>query len=93
MENANTVSTPLDPNVKLEPQEPQDTTTINRNYASLTGSLMYAAIGTQPNIAYVVNKLCSFNNNPGMIHWSVAKRVLRYLNGSKTKTTSMVMLM
>ena len=83
MENANAVSTPLDPNVKLEPQEPQDATTINSNYALLTGSLMYAAIGTRPDIAYAVNKLCSFNNNPGMIHWSAAKRVLRYLKGSK----------
>ena len=84
MDNANPVSTPLDPNVKLEPLEPHsDAPTINGSYASLTGSLMYAAIGTRPDIAYAVNKLCSFNNNPGMAHWSAAKRVLRYLKGTK----------
>ena len=44
---------------------------------------MYTAIGTRPNIAYVVNKLCSFNNNPDMIHWTAAKRILRYLKGTK----------
>jgi hypothetical protein len=84
MENANPVATPLDPNVKLEPNEPQSAApTINGSYASLTGSLMYAAIGTQPDIAYAVNKLCLFNNNPGIAHWSTAKRVLRYLKGTK----------
>jgi hypothetical protein len=84
MENANPVTTPLDPNVKLEPNKPQNATpTTNGSYTSLTGSLMYAAIGTRPDIAYVVNKLCSFNNNPGMAHWSAAKRVLRYLKGTK----------
>jgi hypothetical protein len=60
-----------------------DPHTINCNYASLTGSLMYAAIGTRPDIAYAVNRLCSFNNNPDMIHWTAAKRVLRYLKGTK----------
>jgi hypothetical protein len=84
MENTNPVSTPLDPNVKLEPNELQSAApTINGSYASLTGSLMYAVIGTRPDIAYVVNKLCLFNNNPGMAHWSTAKRVLRYLKGTK----------
>ena len=84
MEDANPVSTPLDPNLKLEPLEPlNDAPAINSSYASLTGSLMYAAIGTRPDIAYAINKLCSFNNNPGLAHWSAAKRVLRYLKGTK----------
>jgi hypothetical protein len=84
MENANPVTTPLDPNVKLEPNELQSAApTINGSYVSLTGSLMYAVIGTRPDIAYAVNKLCSFNNNPGMAHWSAAKRVLQYLKGTK----------
>jgi hypothetical protein len=84
LENANSVSTLLDPNIKLEPKETHvDPHTINGNYASLTGSLMYAAIGTRPDIAYAVNRLCSFNNNPDMIHWTAAKRVLRYPKGTK----------
>ena len=51
LENANSVSTPLDPNIKLEPQQTHnDASIINGNYASLTGSLMYAAIGTRPDV-------------------------------------------
>lgn len=47
MENVNLVSTPLDPNVKLEAFEPlNDTPTINSSYTLLMGSLMYAIIGT-----------------------------------------------
>ena len=45
LKDANSVSTPLDPNVKLKPLEPTDSTTADGNYASLTGSFMYAAIG------------------------------------------------
>jgi len=85
LKDANSVSTPLDPNVKLEPLESTDSATADGNYASLTGSLMYAAIGTRPDIAYATNKLCSFNANPSLIHWSAAKRVLRYLKGTKEK--------
>jgi hypothetical protein len=44
---------------------------------------MYAAIGTRPDIAYAVNKLCSFNHDPDLVHWTAAKRILRYLRGTK----------
>ena len=80
MHDGSAVSTPLDPNLKLEPCEPSaEPASQYGNYASLTGSLMYAAIGTRPDIAYAVNKLCSFNSNPDLVHWTAAKRVLRYL--------------
>jgi hypothetical protein len=72
--------TPLDHNIKLERRDPSGDAPSqngNYNYASLTGSLMYATIGTCPDIAYATNKLCSFNNNPDMAHWAAAKRVLR----------------
>ena len=32
-----------------------------------------------PDIAYVVNKLSRFTNNPGKDHWKALVRVLRYL--------------
>ena len=44
---------------------------------------MYATIGTQPNIAYATNKLCSFNSDLDFIHWGMAKQVLWYLKGAK----------
>ena len=46
MENANTISTPLDLNIKLEPQTSNGALTQNGHYMLLMGSLMYAAIET-----------------------------------------------
>ena len=84
MQDANQVSTLLDKNIKLQSRV-EDNTVANRSngYASLMGSHMYAAIGTCPDITYVVNKLCSFTSNPDLEHWTAAKRILRYLKGTK----------
>ncbi|WVZ17437.1 hypothetical protein V8G54_010419 [Vigna mungo] len=52
-------------------------------YASVVGSLMYAQTCTQPDISFVVGMLGRYQSNPGMDHWKVAKKVLRYLQGTK----------
>ena len=82
LQDASPVRTPLDPNIKLEPGESEPGNRSN-NYASLIGSLMYAAVATRPDIAFAVNRLASFTANPTMCHWTAAKRVLRYLKGTK----------
>ena len=51
-------------------------------YASLIGALMYAAIGTRPDIAFAVGALSCCLSNPGRRHWNEAKRVLTYLKGT-----------
>jgi transposase InsO family protein len=83
--DGNSVSTPLDPKVKFEPITPS-TEKGNRSneYASLIGSLMYAAVATRPDIAYAVYRLASYTANPGLSHWTAAKRVLQYLKGTKS---------
>ena len=43
---------------------------------------MYAAIGTHPDIAFVVSLLGKFMHNLGKMHWMAAKCMLRYLKGS-----------
>jgi len=48
-------------------------------YASTIGSLMYAIICTRPDIAFVVEMLDIYQNNPSMAHWKISKRVIRYL--------------
>ena len=45
---------------------------------------MYAAVGTRPDIAFAVSTLSQFLDNPAPSHWEAAKRVFRYLNGTKT---------
>ena len=51
-------------------------------YASIVGALMYAMLGTRPDIAYAVGNLSRFTSNPGPSHWQSLKRVLRYLAGT-----------
>ncbi|XP_047306157.1 secreted RxLR effector protein 161-like [Impatiens glandulifera] len=52
-------------------------------YASEVGSLMYAQFCTRPDIAFIVDVLGRYLNNPGMDHWKAAKRVMRYLKKTK----------
>jgi len=46
-------------------------------------SLMYLAVATRPDIAYAVYRLGSYMASPNMSHWTMAKRILRYLSGTK----------
>ncbi|RVX10854.1 Retrovirus-related Pol polyprotein from transposon TNT 1-94 [Vitis vinifera] len=52
-------------------------------YSSVVGSLMYAQVCTCPDIAFVVGMLGRYLSNPGSQHWKAAKKVLRYLQGTK----------
>lgn len=51
----------------------------NRNI----GLLMYVAIGTRPDISLAIQKLSQFLDCYNYIHWKAAKRVLRYLKGTR----------
>ena len=55
----------------------------NIPYASVVGSLMYAQVCTRPDIAFVVGMLGRYQSNPGLDHWRAAKKVMRYLQGTK----------
>ena len=55
----------------------------NISYASAIGSLMYAQVYTRPNIVYVVRVLGRYQSNQGTDHWRDAKKVMRYLQGTK----------
>lgn len=47
-------------------------------------SLVLSCISTRPDITHAVSLLSQFNENPGLNHWKAAKRVLRYLKGTKS---------
>jgi hypothetical protein len=49
----------------------------------MTGTLMYAAISTRPDIAHAVHYLASNMQAPTARHMQAAERVLRYLAGTK----------
>jgi hypothetical protein len=49
----------------------------------MVGSLMYAALGTCPDISYSVMVLSRFSQRPLQMHLTATKRVLRYLKTTK----------
>ena len=87
MADCNPVTTPLDVNQKLSkemsPQTPEEISEMqNIPYQQAVGSLLYAAHGTRPDIAFAVSVVARFNNNPGRPHWNAVKRIFRYLKGT-----------
>ena len=53
------------------------------SYQSAIGSLMYAMLGTRPDIAFAVSVVSRYASNPDESHWKAVKRIFRYLNGTK----------
>jgi hypothetical protein len=89
LKDAVPVSTPMEPGLQLSRKHHAPTTSDEKTlmartpYRSLVGSLMYLAIGTRPDIAYAVQQLCKFLDCYGPVHWEAAKRVVRYLKGTR----------
>ena len=88
LEDSKTHTTPIDPNIRLT--KDQCSYTDNEKvamskipYREAIGSLMWAAVATQPDIAFTVSLLSQFLENPGEIHWKAVKRVMRYTKGTK----------
>ena len=91
LSNAKSYSTPMVPGIIHSRNEcPSDPAEVSRMkktpYREVIGSLMYASVATRPDITYAVSALSRFLDNPGDIHWEAAKRVLRYLSGTRDFT-------
>ena len=84
MEEAKPLLVPINPGHNLtKSQSPSYPQVIEEMkcipYREAVGSLMYAVVRTQPDIAYAVSYLARFMANPGRTHWEAVKRVIRYL--------------
>jgi hypothetical protein len=77
------VSTPIEPNLKLEISLDQCPTT-NERYQRLVEKLIYLS-HTRPDIANVVGVVSQFMHNPSEDHMGVVIRILRYLKGTPSK--------
>lgn len=81
MSSAKSVATPMTPNDQLQLTS-GNALTDGTEYRMVIGSLQYLHF-TCPNIAFAVNNLSQFMHRPTDLHWQAAKRVLRYLAGTR----------
>jgi len=85
MDGCNPITTPSEPNshlLKSDQPAIQDKA-LTRDYQRLVGGLMYLSSFTRPDISYTVNQCAKFMVNPGPAHVNDAKRILRYLAGTR----------
>lgn len=82
MEGCNGAWVPLEarPSIQFDPLPATD----QRTYQSLVGSIMYIMLGTRPDLAYSISALSKFSASAGFEHLQQAKRVLRYLQQTRT---------
>ena len=68
----------------LLPSPPDDGEVVRQSeYQSMVGNIMYAMLGTRPDLAYAVSALSKFNQAPITTHHSAMRRTLRYLQVTK----------
>jgi hypothetical protein len=77
------VSTPEEVGAAHQVNSALDKPTDRQRYMEMTGTLMYAAISTRPDIAHAVHYLASNMQSPTERHMQAAERVFRYLAGTK----------
>lgn len=81
MADCNSDTTPMDPIKKtIKQTELGD----KSKFREIVGSLQYLACHTRPDIAFTVGYLARRLNNPTNIEWTIMKRCLSYLKGTKT---------
>eukprot|EP00253_Pinus_taeda_P030075 PITA_30075 len=87
MQDSKTVKVPVPVGVTLSVEQCPKTQEEEEDmshvpYASVVRRLMYAMVCTRPDIAHAVGVLSRFMSKPGKEHWTIVKRVLRYLRGT-----------
>ena len=87
MKHVKLVSTPLGAHFKLRNKSCSSSKKEKKGiastiYSSAVGSLMYAMVCTQPDIAHAVGVVSRFMVNPDKDHWEAMKWIFKYLRGS-----------
>eukprot|EP00253_Pinus_taeda_P008888 PITA_08888 len=81
MQNSKAAVTPTVVGLKLT-KEDSNKDFDPKLYKSIVGSLMYLIV-TRPDIMHVVSLISRFMERPKETHWQAAKKILRYVNGTK----------
>ena len=82
MEDCKAVSSPVDMSSRLVSSDAA--TKVDAPFREAVGALMHLTTATRPDIAYAVGYVSRFMENPQEDHWIAVKRILRYLQGTKT---------
>lgn len=85
MQDCNRVLTPIDANQRLVAASANDKRANATSYQQIIGSIMYLVTATRPDLAYTITHLSQFNSDPTTQHLSAAKRVLKYIKGTKDR--------
>ena len=82
MEDCKAVISPADISTRLIPSDAP--TELNVPFREAVGALMHLTTATRPDIAFAVGYVSRFMENPQVEHWIEVKRILRYLQGTKS---------
>lgn len=82
MTDSKAISTPFDVSTILRKSEEECDK--DYPYRQACGSLAYAATIARPDISYSVGEVSKFMENPNQSHVNAVKRILRYLNHTKS---------
>ncbi|GJX33229.1 hypothetical protein Tco_0243084 [Tanacetum coccineum] len=88
MENSKRGTIPMQEKLKLSKSDGASTPAEKRrmsnvSYTSAVGSIMYAVRCTRPDVAFAQNITSRFQQNPGELHWTTIKNILKYLRNTK----------
>ena len=83
LSDANSTNTLLPAGIHLEKSKEPVAIDTKTYYHQIIGTLIYATIGTRPDITFAAMRLSWFNNNPMKEHIEYAKYVLWSLKGTK----------
>ena len=81
MQDSNPVTTPIE-KCCLSAGEVANSKLTTAPYREAVGCLMYLAVATRPDIAFAVSHVSQYLEKPEERHWSMVKRILKYVKGS-----------
>jgi len=84
MQESNPVSTPMEASMHLHRRKEDEKPADESLYRSIVGELNHLAVWSRPDLSFSISTLSKFLSDPSEIHIGAAKRLLRYLKGTKT---------
>jgi len=75
-------STPIEIGYKPHAIQAEEQPFDARTYQKTIVSILYAALGTRPDVTYATSVLGRYATQPSTLHWEAVKHLLRYLRGT-----------